>query len=213
MKKNSVPTRAEIVDTVSRLVYGERILNNAHRGDIVEAMVLLALGDGWRHVGLGWHPWDLQFGSGGNRVRVQVNQTAALQLWGNTVRRSLQFEWKPNAPSYFERDNPDEEIENEGWFCDLFIFGIHDETDPYKADQADPAQWNFVVVPVCDLEQGLRSMTLKKATDRWAPVSWNQLQEEVDRKLTAIRLQRQAEMRDLFGKFRWEGDLEQMRLD
>lgn len=213
MEKSKVPTRTDIVEMAARVVYGGRILNNAHRGDVVEMMVLLALGEGWRHVGLGWHPWDLQFGLGGNRIRIQVKQTAALQLWGTTVRRNLHFGWKPNAPSYFRRDNPGEDIEEEGWFCDLFIIGIHDEVDPTKADQADPAQWNFVVIPACDLEHGLKSMNLRKATERWLPVPWNQLKDEVDKKATALRLQKQGEIRNLKGKFHWEGDLDQMRLD
>jgi hypothetical protein len=59
-------------------MYSERILNNAHRGVVVETLVLAALGDGWRHVGLGGHPWDVQRGAGPDRVRIQVRQCAAL---------------------------------------------------------------------------------------------------------------------------------------
>lgn len=213
MENVKIPTRTEIVLKVAHELYGDRILNNAHRGDVLEMMVLLALGDGWRHVGLGWHPWDLQYGQGSGRIRIQIKQTAALQLWGTTVRRSLHFGWKPNAPSYFQRDNPGEEIEKEGWFCDLFVFGIHDETDPDKTDQADPAQWKFLVIPACDLKTGLKSMTLKKAMDRWRAVPWSRLNEEVEKTTTALRIQGQTEIRKLRGKVRWEGDLEQMRLD
>jgi hypothetical protein len=53
-------------------LYSQRILNNSHRGDFVEMMVLSALGPEWRHVGLGWYLWDLQRGDGANRGRVQV---------------------------------------------------------------------------------------------------------------------------------------------
>lgn len=216
IEKLRTPSRLEIVEMVAREIYGGKILNNAHRGDAVEMMVLAALGPDWKHVGLGWHPWDLQRGQGFERVRIQVKQTAALQLWGNTIRRTLQFDWKKNAPSYFERYNPDELIESEGWFCDLFIFGLHDETDAAVADQLDPTQWKFMVVPVCDLTKGTKSMMLSKALTKWPVVVWDQLKEAIDNSLErsgGFRLSQQPEIKELRGKVMWEGDLEQMRLD
>lgn len=216
MSDHSIPTRSKIIEMVAREIYSGRILNNSHRGDIVEMMVLSALGGDWKHVGLGWHPWDLQLAHGIDRERIQVRQTAALQLWGGTVSRSLQFNWKPNPPSYFKRDNPDEEIEPEGWFCDLFIFGIHDEADPDLADQVDPAQWAFMVIPTCDLQSGMKSMNLSQARARWPLVDWSGLREEVEKSLvrsTNKRLEAQAKTRDLRGKVHWEGNLEEMRLD
>lgn len=216
-KRTKIPDRAEIVAMIAREIYGGKILNNAHRGDAVEMMVLTALGSEWKHVGLGWHPWDLQRGHGFNRVRIQVKQTAALQLWGNTIRRTLQFDWKENAPSYFERYNPDEWVESNGWFCDLFVFGLHNETDIAVADQLDPAQWTFMVIPVCDLTDGTKSMILSKAVKKWPVASWDQLKQAVDdsiQKTESFRLSRQAEIaKKLRGKVKWEGDLEQMRLD
>jgi hypothetical protein len=164
---------------VATHMYGGRILNNAHRGEVVEMMTLAALGPEWEHVGLGWHPWDLQRGSGAARTRLQVKQTAAIQLWGPTVSRTLQFGWKPNPPSYFERDNPGEEIEPEGWFCDGFVFGLHDETDANIIDQVDPVQWTFMVVSVSDLKPRANSMLLSKARTLWPAVRWEELREEV----------------------------------
>ena len=218
MKKvtTETPGRTEIIEMIARQIYGGKILNNAHRGDAVEMMVLAALGPDWKHVGLGWHPWDLQRGQGIDRVRIQVKQTAALQLWGNTVRRTLQFDWKANAPSYFQRDNPGEAIEPEGWFCDLFVFGLHEEVDINAADQLDPAQWKFMVIPVCDLSHGTKSMTLTKAVTRWPVVDWVHLRETVDHSIDSIaeaKISGQAKCKELFGKVKWAGDLEQMRLD
>ena len=47
---------------VAENFFSGRILNNAHRGDVVEIIVQSALGADWKFVGLGWHPWDLQRG-------------------------------------------------------------------------------------------------------------------------------------------------------
>ncbi|HEC02430.1 MAG TPA: hypothetical protein ENI81_02740 [Phycisphaerales bacterium] len=183
---NSMPTRTAIIDMVAAHMYSGRILNNAHRGELVEMMVLAALGNDWRHVGLGWHPWDLQYGTDSNRIRVQVRQTAAVQLWGDTKSRTLSFGWKPNPPSYFERYNPGEKIEPQGWFCDLFVFGLHDETNKELIDQADPAQWKFLVISTSELKPGTNTMKLAKALKLWKPVTWDLIKCEVMQRIGQV---------------------------
>ena len=126
----TTPSRDHILQSISDNMYSGRVLNNSHRGDVVEMMVLSALQPEWNFVGLGWHPWDLQRGTGDNRLRIQVKQSAALQLWGPTKRPAISFGWSKKAPDYFKRDNPGESIESEGWFCEIFVVGIHSGTDP-----------------------------------------------------------------------------------
>jgi hypothetical protein len=161
-------------------LYSQRILNNAHRGDFVEMMVLSALGPEWRHVGLGWHLWDLQCGDGANRVRVQVKQCAALQLWGKTKCMILQFPWSERAPSYIRRDHPNEALEDGGWFCELFVVGVHPVEDESTCDQTDVNQWRFMVVPARDLTRGQNSVTLAKAMKRWPLIGWSELKSSVE---------------------------------
>lgn len=174
-KRKGPPGRDDVIAMVAKYLYSGRVLNNAHRGDIVEMIVLSALGSEWKMVGLGWHPWDLQRGSGNARVRIQVKQCAALQIWGPTKKLVLKFGWKKQAPDYFHSDNPGEEFETEGWFCDVFVFGLHLEENKEKADQADPTQWSFLVVPANVLQRGQDSMLLSKALKRWRPVKWHEL--------------------------------------
>ena len=52
----AIPTRQDILQRMVDYMYSPPIIDNAHRGDVVEMMVLAALGDDWKHVGLGWHP-------------------------------------------------------------------------------------------------------------------------------------------------------------
>ena len=177
--QRAIPHRDEMISMVSRYMYSSKILNNSHRGEIVEMMVLSALGSEWKMVGLGWHPWDLQYRNGSERKRIQVKQCAAMQLWGPTKELSIQFGWKNKAPDFFERDNPGETIESEGWFCDIFVIGIHLIKDE-SADQVDPKQWDFLVIPTSDLKRGLKSMTLKKALARWKPVKWEDIKIAVE---------------------------------
>ena len=181
--ERAVPDRDEIIALVAQHMYSGRVLNNAHRGDLVEMMVLAALGPEWRFVGLGWHPWDLQRGIGDSRARIQVKQCAALQLWGETRKQTISFGWSDAPPSYFKKYNPAEEIESEGWFCEVFIIGVHQGTDPNRVDQADPTQWGFLVIPTCDLAARTSSIVLTKALGRWPLVSWEDLPRAVNEPL------------------------------
>ena len=168
-------------------LYSNRILNNSHRGDFVEMMVLDALGSEWRHVGLGWNVWDLQRGIGNDRARIQVKQCAARQLWGKTKRMSFQFPWSDRAPSYIPRDFPNEAIETEGWFCELFVVGVHLVEDEGLCDQTDPSQWEFMVVPSRELKRGQSSMTLNKAIKRWPLTPLRGLRSAVETKLSRLQ--------------------------
>src|ERR1035437_9677119 len=100
-----MPTKKEIQDRIVKDLYNDPILNNSHRGDLVEILCLIALGPDWQHVGLGWHPWDLQRGTGDDRIRIQVKNPASKQLWGDTKKASINFNWSEKPPSYFSRDN------------------------------------------------------------------------------------------------------------
>ena len=180
------PTRNEIVANVAKAIYSGRVLNNSHRGDVVEMTVLAALGSDWKFVGLGWHPWDLQRGAGKDRVRIQVKHSAALQLWGPTKKPTLSLNWSDKPPEYFARDNPGESIEREGWFCEVFVFGVHQESDTGKVDQVDPKQWKFLVIPTCDLKEGVKSMVLTKALAKWSLYEWHELPDAVDQALRRL---------------------------
>lgn len=170
-------SKEQLQNRLLKEVYSDSILNNSHRGDIVEIMLLEALGSDWELVGLGWHPWDIETSVGGKRIRLQVKQCAALQLWGPTKKMQLSFPWSKKAPDYFERDNPGVEIENEGYLCDFFVIGLHLEDDPNKADQLNCDQWSFLVIPVEELHDlGCpQSMVLSKALNRWTPVKLSEV--------------------------------------
>ena len=174
------PSTDELLACVLAHMYKGPTLNNSHRGDLVEALVLMALGKEWRFVGLGWHPWDIERSIDGQRIRIQVKQTAALQLWGPTKRSSISFGWSKKPPEYFERDNPGQAIEACGWFCEVFVIGVHQNDDPGSSDQVDPSQWRFLVIPICDLAPGTNSMVLGRALDRWSLVRWHELADAVE---------------------------------
>jgi hypothetical protein len=174
-------------------LYSQRILNNSHRGDFVEMMVLDALGPEWHHVGLGWNLWDLQRGTGKDRARIQVKQCAARQLWGKTKCMIFQFPWSDHVPTYILRDFPNEALEKDGWFCELFVVGVHPIEDKMLCDQTDPTQWQFMIVPSRELKRGQSSMTLSKAMKQWPLVPLAGLKSTIENKLCQFRDQETAE--------------------
>src|SRR5262249_28036218 len=94
-------------------------------------------------------------------------QCAARQLWGKTKRMIFQFPWSDQAPAYIRRDFPNEALEKNGWFCELFVVGVHAVEDERLCDQTNPSQWQFMLVPSRELKRGQSSMTLSKAMKRW----------------------------------------------
>ena len=94
-------------------VYSGPILNNSHRGDIIEIIVLEALGVDWKLVGLGWHPWNTESTQISSKIRIQVKQCAALQLWGPTQKVTLSFPWTQSLSQYYVDRIPG--IETEGY--------------------------------------------------------------------------------------------------
>jgi hypothetical protein len=186
--RNPVEQRERLHRMLIEKLYSKSILNNSHRGDFVEMMVLDALGPEWKHVGLGWNIWDLQRGDNEDRVRIQVKQCAARQLWGKTKCMIFSFPWSDKVPAFIGRDFPNEAVEKDGWFCELFVVGVHDVEDEAICDQTDPSQWQFLVVPSCELKRRQSSMTLNKAMKRWPLVPLAQLKSTVETKLaSAIR--------------------------
>ena len=66
-------------------MYSGPILNNAHRGDVAEMIVLSALGPGWRSVGLGWHPWICNEEAGVNESEFRLD---SVQLFSFGEKRN-----------------------------------------------------------------------------------------------------------------------------
>jgi len=169
-------------------LYNQKVMDNRERGSYAEAMVwqtLYATHSAWEWVAAGWHPWDFQKNRGVKRIRIQLKQSAAKQLWKPRSKPVYAFSTQiKNKPSYFLRDHPDEHIEEQGRFCELFIFawhGISDET----CDQRNTSQWLFYVIPEKSLGKQKRVM-LSDLESPWLEqnggykTSWDELAKVVE---------------------------------
>lgn len=135
--------------------FGTRLMENSMRGIWCEYMIAEAIGPQCRPVSAGWHAWDLEVGDAGagfpERIRIQVKNSARLQTWNVRSGKSsdCKFDLKyRKRPAGFEQTNPGMACEETGFLCDLFILCLHDCEDWRTADQTDPFQWKFYLLPV-----------------------------------------------------------------
>jgi hypothetical protein len=66
----------------------------------------------------------------------------------------------------------------DGRSADLFVFAWHPVADPAYADQRDPWQWRFHVVPERELP-AQKTIGLVTVERRWRPVGFDDLREAV----------------------------------
>ncbi len=156
------------------------VMDNVYRGDYVECLVAQALGDGWELTwtdGWDWAAWDIEHHSG---VRIEVKQSAARQAWDRLAvapdrRAKARFDIAPRT-GYWPKGGGD-------WIpfavpsrpADLYVFAWHGERRKDKADQGDPCQWQFFVVPESNLPNQQKTVGLNALGRIAAPCRFDRL--------------------------------------
>lgn len=163
---------AIVLEEVSR-PYKERVMNNVHRSEYVEAIVALALkASGWTRM-TPWDSWDLEHESG---VRLEVKQSAAAQAWKSAERQSpARFDIAPRTGYWGEEGDW---VPKPGRHADLYVFAWHG-ADGDTTDQRDAGSWEFYVVAECDLPEQ-KSIGLTVLQELTSPCSIDALAATVD---------------------------------
>ena len=145
MSEKGSSLRARVLAEVSR-AYEQRVMNNVHRSDYVEAIVAVALADdGWTRKAP-WEGWDCEHESG---VPLEVKQSAAAQPWKlpkGRKRSPPRFDIAPRKG--YEEDGVF--VERPGRNADVYVFAWHGDTGA-TADQREPANWEYYVIAERDL--------------------------------------------------------------
>jgi hypothetical protein len=167
---------AEVVERLTRRLYGSPIVRNDARGELVEEIVAAALEPDWQLCSTEWASCDLVHRA--NKLRIQVKQSAAKQTWhGIDARRPRPYFSIKEKVGRWERG--DQWVEERGRNADLFIFAWHPVTDA-GADHRDPQQWQFFVVAERDLPaQG--SLSLSRVRQFTNPTGFSELAAKVQR--------------------------------
>ncbi len=134
------------VQRLTQRCFGQSIIRNDLRGELVEEIVAMALEPDWVLCGGDWAAFDLKQVNG--PLRMQVKQSAALQSWtladGPKSRPCFSIKTKK-----YRWEGPIR-LDDAGRHADVFVFGWHDRTDA-GSDHRDPEQWQFFVVAERDL--------------------------------------------------------------
>jgi hypothetical protein len=162
----------DLISRITSRLFGQPILNNVVRGEVVEEMCLMALEPAWRHAGGDYGAWDLEHPKTG--LRIQIKQSAARQSWGNSIS-SPTFSIAHKTGRYDGAKWISERSRN----ADIFIFGWHPLTDD-TADHRIADQWQFFVVPEHKLPSQ-KSIRLTNIQRLAAPCSWLELGDSVDK--------------------------------
>ena len=138
--------RGAILDRLFRRLYGSPLIQNNHRGELVEEIVAAALEPNWRLCAGDWASHDLEQIT--SRLRIQVKQSAARQTWHTSVSKQspARFSIATKSGRYEGSDF----ISEPGRNAEIYIFAWHEHVHD-SADQADPAQWQFFVIAEKDL--------------------------------------------------------------
>jgi hypothetical protein len=167
----------EIFSSLVRDLFDRPIMGNLYRPHYVERMVALGLGEGFRLMSADWSGWDIE---GGDGLRIEVKQSAARQTW--TDRTSLEGRTTPGSFDIAPRtgywaEGGTKWVPKPGRHAHVYILAWHPVSEVSKADQRDPTQWRFFVVPSKDLPPDQKSIARTVVEKRWPPVGFHRLRE------------------------------------
>jgi hypothetical protein len=169
----------QIIEWLVSEFYDQPIMSNLTRPHYVERMIALGLANGWKLVSANWSGWDIENSEG---VRIEVKQSAARQVWTDLPS----FQGKPTKGAFdiaprtgYWADDGSTWVKTDGRVADIYIFAWHPVFDKATADQRDPAQWKFYVVPEQELPTGQKTIGLNTVTGKWRPVGFEMLPQRV----------------------------------
>ncbi len=154
--------RSSVLERTYASLIDVPVMSNVVRGDFAECLVAIALGDKWSMTTT-WESWDLKHQDG---WKLEVKQSAQLQVWHipgdpRIERAKLRFDIAKRK-SYWRGER---RVAQQGRIADLYVFAAHtDITD--LADQREPSQWRFYVVPEARLpnQKSIALSRLKQMT-------------------------------------------------
>ena len=155
-------TAADIVEKASAAAFGQPLVANYLRSQIVEAMVAEALAPEWKWVSASWAGWDFQSEA---NDKLEVKQSAAKQTWAPVSGRNVKSSFDIAARTGHWIG--EKWIKGAGRNADIYIFAHH-PVDDETADHRDPKQWVFYVLAESSLrptgQKTISLSTIQKLT-------------------------------------------------
>jgi hypothetical protein len=134
------PSIEDVVARVSREAFGRPLVTNVLRGQVVEAIVAMALEPDWKWCAGDYSSWDFERADG---LRLEVKQSAARQTWAAPSHGRINPSFDIKARS--GRWEGATFVAEPGRAAHIYLFAYHPRADA-DADHRDPLQWEFFVV-------------------------------------------------------------------
>lgn len=156
----------------SDAAFGRPLVQNNLRAMVVEAIVDLALPEGWRWSSADWAGWDFEHADG---TRLEVKQSAARQTWAaprNPAQRRFdvalrQGRWEGSVW-----------VDEPGRHAHLYLLADHPIIDD-TADHRDPSQWVFYPLATSALPM-TKTVSLNRVCLLTAPCRHDELAARVE---------------------------------
>jgi hypothetical protein len=171
----------DVVARACNAAFGKPLVTNVLRGQVVEAMVALAIEPAWRLCSADYSSWDFERADG---CRLEVKQSSYLQTWAAPAHGKVSSTFDIAARK--GRWEGASWIEEPGRAAHLYLFAYHDVRDEI-ADHRDPKQWEFFVAATKALPSTKR-ISLGGVRAIASPVGFGELLEEVTRNAKDLKL-------------------------
>jgi hypothetical protein len=146
----------EVIARASEAAFGRPLVTNVLRGQIVEAMIAMAIEPDWKWCAADYSSWDFERIDG---LRLEVKQSSYLQTWAAPAHGVV----KPSFDVAARKGRWEGAVwvEEAGRAASLYVLAYHDVRD-ISADHRDPEQWEFYVIPSANLPP-VKRLSLAKA--------------------------------------------------
>lgn len=149
-----------VIAELARDLLDRPVMSNLARPLYVERLVTRALLPAWRHVGSDWAGWELESEAG---VRLEVKQSAARQTWtdqsahlGKPTKAVFDIAHRTGHWA----DGGSRWVPGSCRLADVYVFAHHPVFALAEADQRDPEQSTFYVLPEHCLPKPQRTVGL-----------------------------------------------------
>jgi hypothetical protein len=144
------PAIDHVVRKAADALFGQPLVTNVMRGQLVEAIVACALEHEWTWCAADYSSWDFERADG---LRLEIKQAASRQTW--TLDGAAPSRASFDIASRKGRWEGPEWIAEPGRAAQIYVLAHHAVPDR-SADHRDAAQWDFYVVATSVLPDTMR---------------------------------------------------------
>lgn len=124
-------------------------IDNRNRSALAEFIVAKALGV-TNTPETGWESYDIETKDG---LKIEVKSSGYIQSWHQKEPTIPTFEIKKKYGWNNKTNDWDYKRDRQ---ADVYVFSVHNEKDPDKANPLNPDQWIFYVVPTSVINEKLK---------------------------------------------------------